>query len=197
VRAAIVLAAGASRRFGAEKLLAPLCGQPLLRWSVEHALAAPVDDVIVVLGRGADAVRPVLDGLPVRVAVNRRWEEGMSSSIRAGVCALRTGTRSLLFALGDEPTLGTESYARVIAAEGTRPIVVPSYRGVWGHPVLFAAGLLTELLLLRGDHGARAVIARDPERVAVVELDRAMPPDVDTAEDLARLREEMGGGQVA
>lgn len=188
--AAIVLAAGAARRFGSQKLVAPLAGKPLVRWAVEHVLASCVDDVVVVLGHEEEAVRRVLGGLAVRFVVNDRWAQGMSTSLRAGVEALRPGTRAALVVLGDQPSVAPDVPNRLIAAHGAhgRPIVAPRYRGERGHPVLFAAELFAELQALGGDRGARALLERSPERVELVDVDAPLPGDVDTTEELARTR---------
>ena len=188
---AIVLAAGASRRFGSQKLLAPLQGRPLVRWTVESVLAARPDEVIVVVGCEGDAVRDALSGLAVRIIVNERWEHGMGGSLRAGISALAPGGDAVLIALGDQPGVDAGVIAALIEAwrEGKRPIVAPSYRGERGHPVIFASELLSELSAVDGDRGARDVITRDPSRLTLVELDAPAPLDVDTEAELERVRE--------
>ncbi|HJU88025.1 MAG TPA: nucleotidyltransferase family protein [Gemmatimonadaceae bacterium] len=190
--AAIVLAAGASRRFGAQKLLAELHGKPVIRWTVEHMCDTDVDDVIVVVGRERDRVRESLDGLSVRFVVNEQFASGLSASMRAGVHALTADASAAIIALGDQPTVGCsvvdsliESYRRT-----GKPIVAPHYRGVRGNPVLFDASLFSELGSVLGDFGARELIGRDPARVATVELECDAPEDVDTVEELERLAEK-------
>ncbi|HEU6451820.1 MAG TPA: nucleotidyltransferase family protein [Gemmatimonadaceae bacterium] len=184
--AAIVLAAGASRRFGSQKLLADLHGKPVVRWSVEKVLEARPDEVIVVVGHEGDAVRAALDGLEVRAVVNDLWRSGISSSIRAGIAALGADVESVLIALGDQPGLRTGVISALldVRCERGKAIVVPSYRGERGHPVIFRSELFAELLVLRGDRGARDVIARDPSRVTRVEFDLPVPMDVDTVAEL-------------
>ena len=193
--AGVVLAAGASTRFGGQKLLAPLDGTPVVRWSVQALLDAGLAEVVVVLGRDAAGVRAALAGLPARCLVNPAYAEGMSTSLRAGVGALGNVVRAAVLALGDQPRVG----AAVVRAlcEGYRasrqPLVVPSYAGARGNPVLVDRSLFGELLAVTGDEGARGVIARDPARVHRVEFPFAMPLDVDTRADLERLRRESGG----
>jgi molybdenum cofactor cytidylyltransferase len=188
--AAIVLAAGASRRFGAPKLLADLGGKPLVRWAVEHALASHVDETLVVLGREADAVRGALAGLPVRYVENARWADGMSSSLHAGVAALPGGVRAAVFVLGDQPWVAPDVIDRLVHTHRVSgvPIVVPVYAGERGNPVLIDALLFRELRAVTGDEGARALIARDANRVARVDFDFPMPADVDTPADLEMAR---------
>lgn len=187
--AGVVLAAGASRRFGTQKLLASFAGKPLVRWAVERVLASPVTTTLVVLGRDAPAVEAALGGLPVWCVVNDRYEEGMSTSVHAAVRALSSDpVQAAVFALGDQPRVPTRAIERLVAAFRATgaSIVVPVYvGGERGHPVLFAAHLFPELLAVRGDEGGRSVIARDPTRVTAVPFDVPPPGDVDTPEDLA------------
>src|SRR5262245_58678335 len=188
--AAVVLAAGTSSRMGRQKLLLPIReGRPLIRLSVERVLAGALDEVVVVLGRDAEAVAAALTGLPVRTAINPRYAEGQSTSLRAGVEALAPGTEAVVMALGDQPLPDPELIGRLITAfrESRRPIVVPRYRDGRGNPVLFAAALVDELRAVSGDQGGRSVIAADPGRVAEVVVDASMPADIDTWADYESL----------
>lgn len=189
--AAIVLAAGASTRMGRQKLTLPMRdGQSLVRLAVEQVLAAGLDDVVVVTGRDAEAVALALAQLPVRTVVNARYAEGQSTSLRAGLDALRPGTAAAVVALGDQPLPDPDIIRRLAATFRTtgRPIVVPVYRDGRGNPVLFAAAVFGELRAVTGDRGGREVIARDPTRVAEVPIDLAMPADIDTPEDYEAAR---------
>jgi molybdenum cofactor cytidylyltransferase len=189
VIAGIVLAAGTSSRMGQQKLLLPVAGgQPMVRFSVERVLAAGLDDVVVVLGRVADAVATALEGLPVRTVLNPRYAEGQSTSLRAGLDALPLATEAVVVALGDQPLPDPGLIGRLVARfrETGRPIVVPRYRDGRGNPVLLAAAVFEEVRAVTGDQGARGVVARDPSRVAEVPVDAPMPPDVDTWEDYER-----------
>jgi molybdenum cofactor cytidylyltransferase len=191
VIAAIVLAAGASTRMGRQKLTLPIAdGRALVRVVVDQVLAAGLDDVAVVLGRDADAVATILSGLPVRTVVNPRYAEGQSTSLRAGLDALRPGTAAALIALGDQPLSAPDVIRRLVTAfrETGRPIAAPVYRNGRGNPVLFAAALFEELRAVTGDRGGRDVIARDPARVSEVAVDAPMPADVDTPADYEAVR---------
>ena len=190
----IVLAAGASSRFGSPKLLAEIRGKPILRWSVEKILRAGPGEVIVVVGHQGDAVGAALEGLCVRVVRNGEWAEGMGSSLRAGVAAT-PNTDAVMIALGDQPGLSDSAIAALLRTheEKRGRIIVPSYRGERGHPVIFPATVFPELLALRGDRGARDVILRDPGRVERVELDAPVPLDLDTGADLTIVAEQLAG----
>jgi molybdenum cofactor cytidylyltransferase len=195
VIAALVLAAGAARRFGEQKMLAPLDGWPLVRWSVEQVLAAGVDRTLVVLGREADAVRAALTGLPVEFVLNPRFAEGMSTSVRAGVEALGPAAEAALVAPGDQP-VPVEVIQRLLRAwrASRLPIVAPSYRGQRGNPVVFAASQFPELRRLEGDRGARGFLERNPGRLLLVPFPHPPPPDVDTPAELAALAPELARG---
>ncbi|MBX6364153.1 MAG: nucleotidyltransferase family protein [Gemmatimonadetes bacterium] len=186
---AVLLAAGASRRFGGQKLLAPLRGVPLVRIAAENLLASPIHELIVVIGREAAAMRAALEGLPVRFAPNPRWAAGISGSVRAGVRAVAADADAALVALADQPSVGPDIVARLIGAyrAGSAPIVAPVYAGVRGNPVVFDRSVFPELLRLRGDVGARRLLAANPERIEVVAFDIPAPPDVDTPTEYARL----------
>jgi molybdenum cofactor cytidylyltransferase len=190
VIAGLLLAAGGGRRFGAQKLLAPLEGMPLVRHAGLH-LAQGVDALVIVVGSQADLVRDALHDMPAIVVENTDWPHGIATSIRCGVLALPSAADAVIVALGDEPRMDLESTRRVAAQwlASRAPIVSARYRGARGHPVLFARRLFGELMALEGDAGARTLIERRAGEVAYVDVDTDRPIDVDTAEDLSRLSE--------
>jgi molybdenum cofactor cytidylyltransferase len=122
--------------------------------------------------------------------VNLRYTEGQSTSLRAGLDALRPGTDAAVIALGDQPLPDPAVIRRLVAAfrSGGRPVTVPIYRNGRGNPVLFSAALFDELRAVTGDRGGREVIARDSSRVGEVSIDLPMPPDIDTPEDYEAAR---------
>ena len=186
---ALLLAAGAAHRFGAPKLLQDLDGMPVVRWSAEWLRGAPVDQILVVVPTNADEIRRALEGLDVRFVANAHANFGMGASIACGVSAVQPHVDAVVVALADEPLVGRAPLVRVVERYTNvgAAIVAPTYRGVRGHPVLFDRSTFEELRALTGDRGARAVVDRDPQRVAFLELDQAKPIDVDRPEDLARL----------
>jgi len=184
----LLLAAGGARRFGSQKLVATLSDAPLVRHAATM-LAGVTDELIVVVGSDAEAVTHALDGVDARIVKNTQWERGLSGSIHCGVAAIPTAASAMLIALGDEPGVSADVSRSVITAwrSTDRPIVVPRYAGVAGHPVLFAASIFAELAALDGDVGAKRVINRSAERVAYVDVNEAPPLDVDEPADLQRI----------
>lgn len=185
----LLLAAGASRRFGAPKLIHSLRGTPVVRWSAE-ALTAATDALLVVVPPDAAPLRQALSGVPARFIVNAEPDRGLGRSIACGVRALPPQADAVLIALADEPLLERAWIDAVLAryrsAVGAA-IVAPVFRGTRRHPVLFHRGVFAELAALDGDRGARDVVERDATRVTLVEFDQPGTIDVDTPQDLARL----------
>lgn len=197
--AAVVLAAGLSRRMGQAKLLMPVGGRAIVRYVVESVLAGGVDSVWVVTGPDVEPIEAALAGLEVQIAVNPAPEEGQASSLRAGIAALPASVDAVLIALGDQPSLAPSIIPALLAARRTSPklIVAPRYRDGQGNPVLFKRAIFPELLRLTGDQGARPIIQQEPARVEWVELDLPMPPDVDTLDDYEKIRANLRAGNHA
>jgi molybdenum cofactor cytidylyltransferase len=199
--AGLVLAAGASRRMGSQKLLLPVDGEALVRRATRQVLAAGLDEVVVVLGREADAVGAALAGLPVRTVVNPRFAEGQATSLRVGLAAVGPAAEAVVVALGDQPLEDPGIIGRLVEVfRAGAAIAMPRYRDGRGHPVLFAARVFPELAEVEGDQGGRGVVARDPARVREVPADGPVPPDVDTWADYqalaARLKKPEAPGRA-
>lgn len=191
--AAIILAAGASTRFGKPKILLDWRGKPLIRKAVEDALLSGLSQVTVVIGAVVDPVIEILRGLPVNIVVNERWQEGQSASIQAGLAALRDDAGSAIFLLADQPAVSPELLRRLIErhAATLAPIVAPRVQGKRGNPVLFDRDLFAELLQIQGDTGGRVLM----NRYGLEHVDWDDPRlllDIDTPEDYQKLLELTG-----
>ena len=182
VVATVILAAGASRRLGQPKQLVQLEGESLLRRMVRTALAGG-GPVTVVTGSGSADLASELADLPVTQLLNPHWEEGLASSIRAGVAALPPGSTGVLLLLCDQPGVDPALLARLQAAHRADPqaLVACGYGGTRGVPALFPAHCFPQLLELRGDHGAQGLL--QGEAVVLVPFP-AGALDVDRPEDL-------------
>jgi len=158
-----------------------------VRLAVTAAIDANVGEVVVVTGDRSDAVALSLAGLPARIVREPRFADGMATSLGRGVLELRAAD-AIMIGLGDVPGVVPEAYRRIGArwrATGAA-IVVPRYADARApsHPTLFSSALFHELLALRGDVGARSVIARYASQVVEEPLEWPAPFDVDTIDDL-------------
>ena len=177
--AGVLLAAGSGSRFaGAEhKLLVSVRGRPLYLWALEQALAAGLDELIVVTGAAALTLPS-----PVTVARNDRWAEGQAGSVHVGLAAAEaSGHEAAVIGLADQPGVPAEAWRRVAAA--AVPIAVAVYAGRRGNPVRLHHEVWP-LLPITGDEGARIVMRLRPELVTEVPCP-GDPADIDTVEDLA------------
>ena len=191
--AAIVLAAGRSRRMGAvNKLLEDVDGAPLVRHAARAALESRARPVIVVTGHEAERVGGALEGLDIKIVDNPAYGEGLSASLRAGIEAVPESASGALICLGDMPRLAPDHLDRLIdafEAESGDAIIVPTVKGKRGNPVLWPRRYFAELARVRGDVGGRHLIGQHAHAVLEVEMaDEAVFVDVDTPEVLARLR---------
>lgn len=181
--AAVVLAAGAGTRFtpGA-KLLSEFDGRPLVAAAVDHALAAGLDETVVVVG--ATAIAPVLPA-GVTIIENPAWRDGIATSLQAAVAhATAENHDAIVVGLGDQPLVSTAAWVAVAASES--PIAVAMYAEGRRNPVRLARAVWP-LLPTSGDEGARVLLRSRPDLVAEV-VCAGDAADVDTAADLAALK---------
>jgi nicotine blue oxidoreductase len=192
-----LLAAGEGSRFGQPKALVELNGQTLAERGVGLLRAGGADPILVVSG----AVPLELDG--TLTVDNPQWRTGMGSSLRAALQALAEARRgpdigpemgtdigAVVVALADQPLVGAEAVARLIAAyRGGASVVVAAYDGQPRNPVLLAREHWPEVIATAtGDQGARTFLRTRPELVTLVECgDTGRPDDIDTPADLARI----------
>jgi molybdenum cofactor cytidylyltransferase len=191
--AAVVLAAGSSKRLGRPKQLEPWGDSNLLGHIVDKTRQFPVDEIWVVLGHQTEEVlarTPALDG--VNVVDNLEWEEGIASSIRVALDALTRLSRSdcALIVIGDQPEVSVELVEELVRSHAAtdKPVTVPKYRYSWGNPVLVDRSLWPRLMSLEGDEGAQRLWHAHPEWLNEVWFSEAPPRDVDTETDVADLR---------
>lgn len=194
MRVAIVLAAGASHRMGRPKLELELGGETLVERSVRNLLDASVDRVRLVVPPGSALVPLTLAPMtlaPMKrldVIQNPNRDEGLASSLRAGLRTLPYATRVVLVTLADKPLVKPETIKELVDVfeEGDAKVVYPVYRGEQGHPVLWDAALVDELSRIEGDRGAKSMLdAHRSEALAVRVDDVGVCFDIDTPEDYA------------
>lgn len=192
--AALVLAAGRSTRMeGANKLLLPFRGATVIAHTVA-AVQAAVDDVLVVTGHEDRQIRDALRDYAVRVVYNPQYRDGIATSIRRGLLAIRPEVEGLLICLGNMPLVAPDTLrhlCRTFAEAQAPAIVIATVEGRRGHPLLFQKAFHDELMALEGDVGGQAVATAHPGAVVEVPVkDRGILQDVDTAATYERLTAE-------
>jgi molybdenum cofactor cytidylyltransferase len=171
--AAAILAAGESRRMGSPKALVPLRGQAFLEHLASVVRHPRIGAVRVILGAHAEEIHRQVPLDPDEVVVNTDWESGQLSSIHAALRSLPSETEGLLLCPVDHPLISAALVAELIAqfdASG-KLIVLPTFRGRRGHPVIFSRRLYSELLAAPHDVGARAVVRAHPGDILEVLTD--------------------------
>lgn len=190
--AAIVLAAGASRRLGRPKQLEPWGESNLLGHIVSKTTSFPVEEVWVVLGHEFERILEETDLGEAGVVENPEWEEGIASSLRVGLDALTRLSRceTALIVIGDQPDLSPDVVEQLLTAHqsGDKPVTIPKYRYSRGNPVVVDRSLWPRLMSLEGDDGAKRLWQAHPEWVAEVWFSSPGPRDVDTESDVSDLR---------
>ncbi|MEM7445383.1 MAG: molybdopterin-binding/glycosyltransferase family 2 protein [Pseudomonadota bacterium] len=184
--AALVLAAGQSRRMGARnKLLAKVDATPMVVSAVDAASASKASEVVVVTGHEAEDIEDVLRGRGVRFVHNPDFADGLSTSLQAGLSALGDDVDGFIVLLGDMPRISAATVDRLIDAFNPlkgRAIVVPTYQGKRGNPVLWGRQFLGEMRAIAGDVGARHLIGQHADVMAEIEIDDdSVLLDIDTA----------------
>ncbi len=191
----VVLAAGPSTRFGARypKQLAEIAGETLVSRAVRTALASRLSEVIVVVGHEASRIRAVVEEQPVHIVENTAFAEGQSSSVRCGLASVDAAADAAMFIPVDQPDL-EDSHLNALIDTYRRtggPIVVPTFGGQRGAPVLIDRSLFAKMRVIGGDSGGRQIFSRYEDRIIEVPLssDKALK-DVDRLEDLNRYLSE-------
>jgi molybdenum cofactor cytidylyltransferase len=195
--AAVILAAGCSKRMGANKMLADIAGEPLIRRTVTTVGRSKARPLIVVTGHESEQVEGALAGLDATIIRNRRYAQGLATSLNAGIAAVPAAAAGALICLGDMPLVRPKIIDALIDRFVEEPrlrAVVPAHAGEWGNPVLLSRGLFSAIAALTGDAGARGLLRECPD-VAVIEADQSVLLDADTPQALRalRLRDEAKG----
>lgn len=181
---ALVLAAGAGRRFGGRKLLARWRGRRLIEWSVAAALASGADAVTVVLGADAEEIEPCLPP-SVAIVLCDDWDEGLAASLRCGINSLPPTTSAVAIFLGDMPAVSPVLARQLLdVVKAGAPAAVASFEGRPAHPVAIGAAIFPMLLALQGDRGARRELLSLAGTKTIATDCESSIFDIDVASDL-------------
>jgi CTP:molybdopterin cytidylyltransferase MocA len=187
IHGALLLAAGASVRLGRAKQLIEIDGEPLLRRAARALLGTSPHTLIVVLGHEATALRTCIGDLPLQCIVSPDHAEGLAASLRTGVTALPAGCDGALVALTDQPALDSGHLLALRDAWRAAPAraAASAYAGVLGVPAVLPRTWFADVMHLRGDTGARALLRERSAQVVAIDAP-ALGYDLDTPDDLAR-----------
>lgn len=183
---AILLAAGESNRMGQPKQLLPFGQSTIVERTIDNLLNSAVSETIVVLGYRDEEIRKTIAGKPVKLVINPDYQQGMSTSIIAGLKQVDKRARAVLIALSDQPFVDSQTITSLVEAfiANKRGIIIPVYQGRRGNPVIFAIEYKGELLNLKGDVGGREIIKLHPDEVLEVAVNcEGVLLDIDTMEN--------------
>ncbi len=193
---AVILAAGPSSRFGSPKQLVRLAGAPVLHQAIANAAFVAGQSLTVVLGANAREIASALRQSAASIAINRNWEEGISSSVRLAVQSAPPRCEALLLILADQVGLQADDLKRLNTAWRRHPVLIAAalHGGAPGLPAIFPNWCFSDLLELRGDRDPRMVIRRNVDRVVRIPMPNAAV-DLDTPEDLLAIEPGVSGSR--
>ena len=193
---AVILAAGMSSRMGEPKQLLRLRGKTLLEQVLDNARRAAVNEIVVVLGAVAEDIQQQVDLSKIKVVTNRSYQQGMGTSLSAGLAALDPTVKAALILLGDQPFVRPATLDRICDEyrRSHAQIVIPHYNGFRGNPVLLDRSVFPEVLALSGDVGCRAIFGKHLEGIVKLPVDDVgILVDIDSKADFEKLQ-GLGGG---
>jgi len=188
---ALVLAAGASTRMGTTKQLLPFGGRVLLQHVLDTVRGSEVREVILVLGYSAEKIKQQLDLNGIKVVINENYDEGMGSSLKVGLATVESHAGAAIVMLADLPFVHSKTLDALIAARSRTDtqIVIPTYRGFRGNPVLLDRSVFAEAMAVRGDIGCRAIFGRHLSGIVTLPVeDVGILLDIDQRSDYEQLQ---------
>jgi len=188
--AAVLLAAGKSERMGKFKQLLPIGGKTFVEACADNLLASMATEVIVVTGHNEAGVRAALGNRPVRIINNPDYESGMGSSVRRGVESVPVAASGILIALADQPLVGPDVLNQIISEyEGNAAtILIPTYRGKKGHPIILNTTIKEEILSMDPAIGLKQITQAHSKHITYVEVSSdSVLVDFDLPDDLEQL----------
>jgi len=186
---AMILAAGESKRMGKPKLLLPFGEKTMIETVIDRVIQSKAEKILIVLGSNREKIEKKIGNLPLEIAVNPDFREGMLSSVQRGLEALPEEARAVLVFLGDQPSIPSEVIDSVIDAfrKTGKGIVLPVYKGERGHPVLIDMKYRHEVENLNPEVGLRELVYGQPDDILEVEVDDAgILRDINDIEDYTR-----------
>jgi len=180
---AILLAAGQSKRMNGEnKLTKEIQGIPLIKHSVKNILASSIDELIIVLGHQKETIEKLINkNEKIKFVFNKDFESGIASSIKTGLNNLSEKTEAFFICLGDMPMVNLNIYNQLIKSINKKEIIVPTYKGQQGNPVLFAKSMKEKIINISGDVGAKKILELNKDKILNLEInDQCVTKDFNT-----------------
>ena len=187
---AILLAAGQSKRMNGEnKLTKGIQGTPLIKLSVKNILASSINELIVVLGHQKEIIKKLIGGNEkIKFVFNKDFESGMASSIKTGIDNLSDKTEAFFICLGDMPMVNHDIYNQLIESKDNKEIIVPTYKGHQGNPVLFDKSMKEKVMDITGDVGAKKILELNKDKILNLEInDQSITKGFNTQGDFSSL----------
>ena len=183
---AILLAAGQSKRMvGENKLTKEIKGIPLIKLSIKNILASSIDELIVILGYQKEIIEKIIDkNKRIKFVFNGNFENGMASSIKTGLSNLSEKTEAFFICLGDMPMVNSDIYNQLIQSKNNKEIIVPTYKGQQGNPILFSKSIKEKIMTIQGDVGAKKILELNKNKILNVEVgNQSIRKDFNTKDD--------------
>ena len=183
---AILLAAGQSKRMNGEnKLTKKIQGIPLIKHSVKNILSSSIDELIVVLGYQKEIVEKLIGkNEKIKIVFNKNFENGMASSIKTGLNHFSEKTEAFFICLGDMPLISHNIYNQLIKSKNNKEIIVPTYKGQQGNPVLFDKSIKEKIMNISGDSGAKKILELNKDKILNLEInDQSITKGFDTQDN--------------
>ena len=171
--AAILLAAGQSKRMIDEnKLSKKFQNTPLINHSIKNILSSHIDELIIVVGYQKEIIETLVEkNNKIKIIFNKNFKTGMASSIKVGLSLLSRKTESFFICLGDMPMINKKIYNQLISYKNKKDIIVPTYNGIQGNPVLFPKFMKPSIMSINGDVGAKKILEQNKEKILKVKID--------------------------
>ena len=182
----ILIAAGQSKRMNGEnKLTKKINGTPLINHSVKNILSRSIDELIIVLGFQKEILKKIIDNHPkIKFVFNEDFESGMASSIKTGLNHLSNNTESFFICLADMPMVNFKTYNFLSSYSKKKDIIVPTYNGVQGNPVLFSKSMKSNIMTISGDIGAKKILELNEDKILKIKIeDTNIKRDFNTKDD--------------
>ncbi len=187
---AILLAAGQSVRMkGENKLTKKIKGVPLINHSVKNILDSSIDELIIVLGYQKEIIEKlIIKNEKIKFVFNKDFESGMASSIKVGLNHISKNTEAFFICLGDMPMVNSDIYNHLIKFKDNKEIIVPTYKGQQGNPVLFNKSMKEKVMDISGDIGAKKILELNKNKILNLEInDQSITKGFNTQGDFSSL----------